>query len=258
MDKEIIIKIWRKNAPNLDIVDTPGIVNVDREGQDGIAKATLELVTNYVKKHKAHSIFLMTIAPSGDTHEMGQTTAMKIIVRDEHIEKQCLAVLTKFDLAHNAVGRPSASRKDSLLEFCGEDEDEDDDQEMESAFDKLQNITSELNGLCDWVCTAFVAQSMKPKPGVSERNRLLRHAKVEHLWFAKNYAEELLDAKRGTCNNLIEKVQVMFLDFEKEYTSRRKLQRTTNEQRVAKGGVLHGTMTQAFDTALTSGGGEPL
>ncbi len=94
IDHEVLISIQSESAPNLDLVDLPGIVGSNEGNKvEDLADATYRLAASVVENEKQHSTFLLV---TDVRTQVNHSLASKLI-EEKGVEAQTLGVFTKLD-----------------------------------------------------------------------------------------------------------------------------------------------------------------
>jgi len=93
-DKPIIVKVYSKGAPNLTLVDLPGLINiVDRDQPENTAEEIETLVLNEVKIKNT-----IILAISAANHDLANSKGLALARKVDPTGSRTIGVLTKLDM----------------------------------------------------------------------------------------------------------------------------------------------------------------
>lgn len=129
INHEVLISIQNEEAPNLDLVDLPGIVGANEGNKsEDLAQSTYSLAESVVENERQYSTFLLVV----DVRTQVNNSLASKLIEEKGVEAQTIGVFTKLD----------------MFQF----ETEDPVEENQALVDKLTNRTLlENNG---WLACA--------------------------------------------------------------------------------------------------------
>lgn len=93
--KLLVVELNSPKAPNLDVVDCPGLVAASAQGRpQNVAQATAQMVKSYATKHRSSALFVVAVKAS---EQPNNSLAMRL-VQDIGLEHCALGVLTMTDV----------------------------------------------------------------------------------------------------------------------------------------------------------------
>lgn len=93
--KLLVVELNSPKAPNLDVVDCPGLVAAAAKGRpENVAAQTAQLVRSYAKKHRSSALFVVAVKAS---EQPNNSLAMRL-VQEVGLESCALGVLTMTDV----------------------------------------------------------------------------------------------------------------------------------------------------------------
>ncbi|CAK9113924.1 Dynactin subunit 1 (150 kDa dynein-associated polypeptide) (DAP-150) (DP-150) (p150-glued) [Durusdinium trenchii] len=93
--KLLVVELISPKAPNLDVVDCPGLVAAAALGRpENVAASTAQLVRSYAKKHRHSALFVVAVKAS---EQPNNSLAMRL-VQEVGLERCALGVLTMTDI----------------------------------------------------------------------------------------------------------------------------------------------------------------
>ena len=93
--KALVIELSSPKAPNLDVVDCPGLVAASARGRPAdVAQETASLVRTFAKKHRNSALFVVAVKAS---EQPNNSLAMRL-VQELGLESRALGVLTMTDV----------------------------------------------------------------------------------------------------------------------------------------------------------------
>jgi hypothetical protein len=162
-----------KQAPNLDLVDLPGLVATHVQGEpDNMSAQTRQLVEEYLDCFTQHSLFLVTVPANAGP---SQSIAMDI-VQKRNLQDRTIGVLTKAD----------------LRAFRGVDDDDslDEASRVEELRSKLDQQSPDVVPLHPHSYVATTNMQPKQRSGNCRYDDLVAQAEREWQWFESKGACE--------------------------------------------------------------------
>lgn len=93
VEHEVLLCITREDVPNLDVVDWPGLVSMNEDDSEDLAKATYDLAKSVIEQEQGYSMFLLVV----DVTSSVNLSWAAELVRLKCVEKQTIGVFTKLD-----------------------------------------------------------------------------------------------------------------------------------------------------------------
>ena len=177
-DRYLLLEICHPNAPHLDLVDLPGLVEQPAER----AVALEKIVTDHFRDHGKHSIYLFVLDASRNIN----LSPIRLIKDHPSIEAHTIGVITHLD-------RERCSCRSQPLQRLAQGE-----------------LDEEI-GAVSLMPHGFVLTTNKPRTGEQSNGfaSVYDRAHEEKHFFANSDFKDLLELKRAGCEGLLAQLNAM-------------------------------------------------
>eukprot|EP01041_Mallomonas_annulata_P009012 gene9012-18658_t len=191
--KMLVLHVSSPSAPNLDLVDLPGLVSTFVRGEpENMQALTRELVENYIKENSTHSMYLVTIPATSATN---QSLAMEVVQRYK-LQSRTIGVLTKSDL-YATIADDEIEKADNVRELC------------EKVYQKSSDV-------CPLPTYGYVATMNKPiRDGQFNTNygALTFQAEREREWFVNMGFSEIVESGHASMGALVNRLSSVYHNY---------------------------------------------
>lgn len=184
-DKYLVMEITNTRAPNLDLVDLPGIIALPEDE----AKVIEKMITDHYDRNGEYSMYLFVMEARRPVNQ----SPIAIVKQRPEMEKNTLGVMTCMDKIDPAVDKEKMRELVQLA--TGED------------CPGIGRVTLKPHG--------FVLTSNASAPGDDESgfSPILQRARREPIFFNDINCGELMKQNRAGCKGLISRLNKMYWDY---------------------------------------------
>eukprot|EP00607_Mallomonas_marina_P000826 CAMPEP_0182434958 /NCGR_PEP_ID=MMETSP1167-20130531/72812_1 /TAXON_ID=2988 /ORGANISM="Mallomonas Sp, Strain CCMP3275" /LENGTH=1273 /DNA_ID=CAMNT_0024625429 /DNA_START=176 /DNA_END=3997 /DNA_ORIENTATION=- len=191
--KMLVLHVSSPSAPNLDLVDLPGLVSTFVRGEpENMQALTRELVETYIKENSTHSMYLVTVPARSACN---QSLAMEVVQRYK-LQSRTIGVLTKSDL-YATIAEDDQEKSENVRELC-------------------EKVYQRSSDVCPLPTYGYVATMNKPiREGQYATNfgSLMHQAEREKDWFMKMGFSEIVESGHATMGALVNRLSSVYHNY---------------------------------------------